>query len=68
MKDKKQILYNYVLAFMLLMGYYLGDFLGITTWAFKQNIFILLTALTLYYGTYITVIKYVFLDKLFKRK
>lgn len=52
----KEILHYYILAFMLLLGYYLGDFLGLTTWAFEQNLAVLLTVLTLYYGTYIWIV------------
>jgi hypothetical protein len=50
----------YVLAFMLLMGYYLGDALGITTFAFRQPLYFLLPLLTLYYGSYLFLV-----DKLF---
>jgi hypothetical protein len=51
-----EILHYYILAFFLLMGYYIGDFIGITKWAFVQPLPILLLALTIYYGTFIWVV------------
>jgi len=52
----------YILAFFLLLGYYLGDALGITDWAFVQTLPVLLITLTLFYGTYIMII-----DKIYRR-
>jgi len=52
----KEILHYYILAFMLLIGYYIGDFFGITTFAFQQNQVVLMLILTLFYGTYILII------------
>jgi hypothetical protein len=52
----KEILHYYVLAFFLLLGYYLGDYLGITKWAFAQSMPVLLGSLTLYYGTFIWIV------------
>jgi hypothetical protein len=54
--DIKEIAHYYILAFFLLMAYYLGDYLGITTWAFAQSMPVLLASLTLYYGTVIMIV------------
>jgi hypothetical protein len=51
-----KILHYYILGFLLLMGYYIGDFLGITTWAFVQPLPLLLFVLTIYYGTFIWIV------------
>jgi hypothetical protein len=55
-KTKKEILHYYILGFLLLMAYYLGDFIGLTDWAFVQPLPILLVVLTLYYGTVIMIV------------
>lgn len=46
-----KIIRYYILAGLLLGAYYLGDYLGITTWAFSQPLPLLLLVLTGYYGT-----------------
>jgi hypothetical protein len=55
-KQTLEILHYYILAFFLLLGYYLADYLGITTWAFVQPLPILLFTLTIYYGTFIWIV------------
>lgn len=57
-----EIIRCYILGFMMLMFYYLGDILGVTTWAFAQNQILLLLSLTLWYGTWLLIT-----DKILKK-
>ncbi len=52
----KELLHYYILAFFLLLGYYLADFLGITDFVFPKSTFVILSVLTLYYGTIILIV------------
>ena len=49
----KEIAHYYILAFILLMAYYVGEWLGIAPWAFAQSLPVMLITLTAYYGTVI---------------
>jgi hypothetical protein len=51
----RDFLHYYILAFILLMGYYVAEYIGLTTWVFPKPLYILLPVLTAYYGTVILV-------------
>ena len=55
MVKNNDIIYNYVLAFVALLGYWFATIFNLTGengWAFQQPIYILIPVLTLYYGTW----------------
>lgn len=45
------VLHYYMLAIVVLLGYYIAELLDIISWAFEQNFIIMIVVLTLWYGT-----------------
>ena len=54
-KGIREFTHYYLLALWTLIGYYVGTWLGITTWAFDQNIVLMFIVLTAFYGTWLLV-------------
>ena len=52
-KMGKDLKIAFMFSFFALLGYYVGDFLGVTTWAFNKPFYILFPSLLVWYGIFL---------------
>ena len=50
---KKQILRYYLLAVWVLLGYYVGNYIGLLPFTFKKSLFVQTILLVIWYGTWL---------------
>lgn len=56
-KKTLEVLHYYILAFFLLMGYYLAQLIGLVPWAFNNlSLPVMLLVLTIWYGTVLWIV------------